>query len=117
RVTTPPSSLLPLHHPATPSPPLCTPPPPDPLPILQRLRQPRAGIRQELRLRLERAGDHPDEREQHEDRDHGEYRVEHNLANRRRSEEHTSELQSRENLVCRLLLEKKTPSHAVSSAP
>src|SRR5690606_40729705 len=26
-----------------------------------------------------------------------------------RSEEHTSELQSRENLVCRLLLEKKTP--------
>src|SRR5690606_41380451 len=31
-------------------------------------------------------------------------------ANRcRRSEEHTSELQSRENLVCRLLLEKKKP--------
>src|SRR5690606_41317809 len=29
-------------------------------------------------------------------------------ARRRRSEEHTSELQSRENLVCRLLLEKKT---------
>src|SRR5690606_41497034 len=28
-------------------------------------------------------------------------------AERRRSEEHTSELQSRENLVCRLLLEKK----------
>src|SRR5690606_40876251 len=27
-----------------------------------------------------------------------------------RSEEHTSELQSRENLVCRLLLEKKTKS-------
>src|SRR5690606_41040903 len=27
---------------------------------------------------------------------------------RKRSEEHTSELQSRENLVCRLLLEKKT---------
>src|SRR5690606_41996928 len=27
----------------------------------------------------------------------------------RRSEEHTSELQSRENLVCRLLLETKTP--------
>src|SRR5690606_13750789 len=27
-----------------------------------------------------------------------------------RSEEHTSELQSRENLVCRLLLEKKKPS-------
>src|SRR5690606_40986428 len=28
-------------------------------------------------------------------------------AGKRRSEEHTSELQSRENLVCRLLLEKK----------
>src|SRR5207302_10292596 len=28
-------------------------------------------------------------------------------ARQRRSEEHTSELQSRENLVCRLLLEKK----------
>src|SRR5436309_15376330 len=30
--------------------------------------------------------------------------------NRKRSEEHTSELQSRENLVCRLLLEKKKNS-------
>src|SRR5436309_12632534 len=29
------------------------------------------------------------------------------LSRRQRSEEHTSELQSRENLVCRLLLEKK----------
>src|SRR5204863_3336310 len=29
------------------------------------------------------------------------------LANQRRSEEHTSELQSRRDLVCRLLLEKK----------
>src|SRR5690606_41552206 len=29
----------------------------------------------------------------------------------RRSEEHTSELQSRENLVCRLLLEKKKEKH------
>src|SRR5690606_41840133 len=29
-------------------------------------------------------------------------------ARQQRSEEHTSELQSRENLVCRLLLEKKT---------
>src|SRR5690606_41289452 len=28
-----------------------------------------------------------------------------------RSEEHTSELQSRENLVCRLLLEKKKKTH------
>src|SRR3712207_8816175 len=31
-----------------------------------------------------------------------------NQATRRRSEEHTSELQSRQYLVCRLLLEKKT---------
>src|SRR5690606_40642312 len=30
----------------------------------------------------------------------------------KRSEEHTSELQSRENLVCRLLLEKKNKTHA-----
>src|SRR3989475_7438781 len=30
-----------------------------------------------------------------------------NLARKRRSEEHTSELQSQSNLVCRLLLEKK----------
>src|SRR6266511_146141 len=30
---------------------------------------------------------------------------------RSRSEEHTSELQSRENIVCRLLLEKKKTTH------
>src|SRR5688572_32240451 len=30
----------------------------------------------------------------------------------RRSEEHTSELQSQSNLVCRLLLEKKKPKHS-----
>src|SRR5690606_41294719 len=33
------------------------------------------------------------------------------LRSPRRSEEHTSELQSRENLVCRLLLEKKKNKH------
>src|SRR5690606_41174926 len=33
-----------------------------------------------------------------------------------RSEEHTSELQSRENLVCRLLLEKKKINHLGVSA-
>src|SRR5690606_39924740 len=33
----------------------------------------------------------------------------------RRSEEHTSELQSRENLVCRLLLEQKTTKHTLTS--
>src|SRR5690606_41376696 len=34
---------------------------------------------------------------------------------RRRSEEHTSELQSRENLVCRLLLEKKNKKEPIHS--
>src|SRR5436309_6126608 len=34
----------------------------------------------------------------------------------RRSEEHTSELQSRENLVCRLLLEKKKKQKALRLA-
>src|SRR5690606_41025280 len=34
-----------------------------------------------------------------------------------RSEEHTSELQSRGNLVCRLLLEKKNPCASESSPP
>src|SRR3712207_7902559 len=39
---------------------------------------------------------------------HVERRVdEHGAASQRRSEEHTSELQSRQYLVCRLLLEKK----------
>src|SRR5690606_39786410 len=43
---------------------------------------------------------------------HGEFHMlVHNaeLAQKERSEEHTSELQSREKLVCRLLLEKKNP--------
>src|SRR5690606_41875267 len=42
-------------------------------------------------------------------RGHGTRRENHPLeiAKQARSEEHTSELQSRENLVCRLLLEKK----------
>src|SRR5690606_42117345 len=34
-----------------------------------------------------------------------------------RSEEHTSELQSRENLVCRLLLEKKNPAASTGGQP
>src|SRR5690606_29009888 len=38
-------------------------------------------------------------------------RSEKNYENAFRSEEHTSELQSRENLVCRLLLEKKKTTH------
>src|SRR5256885_7905114 len=39
-------------------------------------------------------------------------RMAHALARRRRSEEHTSELQSPCNLVCRLLLEKKKAASA-----
>src|SRR5256886_13299027 len=35
----------------------------------------------------------------------------------RRSEEHTSELQSQSNLVCRLLLEKKTHTSRITSIP
>src|SRR5256886_11190363 len=38
-------------------------------------------------------------------------RRQHYLRRRIRSEEHTSELQSQSNLVCRLLLEKKKPPH------
>src|SRR3712207_7358846 len=36
------------------------------------------------------------------------------LPHRQRSEEHTSELQSRQYLVCRLLLEKKKPPHVTA---
>src|SRR5688572_32106026 len=36
-------------------------------------------------------------------------------ASRRRSEEHTSELQSQSNLVCRLLLEKKNNNKKIST--
>src|SRR2546430_9862551 len=39
------------------------------------------------------------------------------VSNWPRSEEHTSELQSQSNLVCRLLLEKKTHSHRQSGIP
>src|SRR2546427_7141188 len=38
-----------------------------------------------------------------------------NLSIRRRSEEHTSELQSQSNLVCRLLLEKKKKNNITKS--
>src|SRR5690349_23114249 len=40
---------------------------------------------------------------------------EHLLGHQRRSEEHTSELQSRRDLVCRLLLEKKKQNNTVTS--
>src|SRR3712207_7203775 len=38
------------------------------------------------------------------------------IADRFRSEEHTSELQSRQYLVCRLLLEKKNSTHSYLSS-
>src|SRR3712207_6866231 len=47
---------------------------------------------------VDEASDHDGDREHDSDRD-------------RRSEEHTSELQSRQYLVCRLLLEKKKTKH------
>src|SRR3712207_8222072 len=60
---------------------------------------------------------HPLRRERERDRDHGRKRLgndgdrerdaEEEHVEERRSEEHTSELQSRQYLVCRLLLEKK----------
>src|SRR5438477_7377926 len=46
----------------------------------------------------------------------GHHLVEQRQENRRRSEEHTSELQSHVNLVCRLLLEKKKKSTNIKSA-
>src|SRR2546430_10380546 len=42
--------------------------------------------------------------------DHGFVRLDDAMADDLRSEEHTSELQSQSNLVCRLLLEKKKKS-------
>src|SRR2546427_8618072 len=44
-------------------------------------------------------------------RSHGALRF--NEGQTRRSEEHTSELQSQSNLVCRLLLEKKKKEHTI----
>src|SRR3712207_7212739 len=64
---------------------------------------------------------HVDRLEQPEDGDgdqvgHEEVRVEEGERQRDRSEEHTSELQSRQYLVCRLLLEKKIQHHIVPAA-
>src|SRR2546430_9148309 len=47
---------------------------------------------------------------------HANYYVDASAGNDGRSEEHTSELQSQSNLVCRLLLEKKQQPHAVANA-
>src|SRR5207302_7479167 len=78
----------------------------DALPISRRARRTALGARgrggQRTRERALRARGGRCRRRAHLER-HGDAR----LAPEVRSEEHTSELQSRENLVCRLLLEKK----------
>jgi len=51
--------------------------------------------------------DHRDDRVRRDDRDHRDDRGPRDDRNHHRSEEHTSELQSHHDLVCRLLLEKK----------
>src|SRR3712207_8133240 len=51
------------------------------------------------------------------DRLHGRAAAGRVAADLRRSEEHTSELQSRQYLVCRLLLEKKTPHSSSQPGP
>src|SRR2546430_11990962 len=43
-------------------------------------------------------------------------KINRNRSSSTRSEEHTSELQSQSNIVCRLLLEKKLPGHASAAA-
>src|SRR2546430_13124165 len=60
--------------------------------------------RTERKLKAQRACLHPARLAGRADRDAGER---HRNRPGRRSEEHTSELQSQSNLVCRLLLEKK----------
>src|SRR3712207_7252041 len=60
---------------------------------------------QRVRLPVEEAEDHAEDRQRDEELRIGAARVD--AAEDERSEEHTSELQSRQYLVCRLLLEKK----------
>src|SRR3712207_6304549 len=69
-----------------------------------------AAAEQSIRLAAAIHADHPAEAAAPAGLDAGERVLEHDAAVRRdaeRSEEHTSELQSRQYLVCRLLLEKK----------
>src|SRR3712207_7262286 len=71
----------------------------DALPIL-------ADPADEVRLRV---GGEPVDDRAHDERDDDEVEL--------RSEEHTSELQSRQYLVCRLLLEKKNTNHYTTLDP
>src|SRR2546430_12523832 len=69
------------------------------------------------RATREDAGDAEREADLPQDRAADEHDAEANLHAAQRSEEHTSELQSQSNLVCRLLLEKKkTNSYSVNHA-
>src|SRR5690606_40818771 len=91
--------------------PLSTLPLRDALPICQR--DGAAAAREGARRPLGRARRPAREAPAHADRARG-------VVRRRpvadaRSEEHTSELQSRENLVCRLLLEKKQEHHPAAT--
>src|SRR3712207_7582852 len=81
----------------------------------------RAGLADRGQLQAARAEGQPALRARHRRRRHGE--AERGAAARRRrgrrharSEEHTSELQSRQYLVCRLLLEKKKENDDPRSA-
>src|SRR3712207_7558065 len=67
----------------------------------------RSALRLELPRLLRPLRDRPRPEESH----HLQARPERDQHHVRRSEEHTSELQSRQYLVCRLLLEKKKQKH------
>src|SRR3712207_7873263 len=79
----------------------------DALPIWQRPHLRRVQRRRPHRPRQRRQGRHPRR---------GGQRLRPRQQRRRRSEEHTSELQSRQYLVCRLLLEKKKTNFTFMSS-
>src|SRR5690349_22571776 len=70
---------------------------------IARVRRRARRLRRRLRIRRERG----EEKQQHGNR---------SSASLHRSEEHTSELQSRRDIVCRLLLEKKKSAHPCDTA-
>src|SRR5438477_9667756 len=76
-------------------------------------RPPRSTLFPYTTLFRSRQGLPHDPRRERRDGDHGDGPV---RGRERRSEEHTSELQSHVNLVCRLLLEKKKPPHGTQAS-
>src|SRR5437868_13232539 len=82
-------------------------------PYTSLFRSPRLGCERLARLRHRVAGEHPPGRGE----SGGDPAAAQRHARADRSEEHTSELQSRFELVCRLLLEKKKTSPATALAP